>query len=100
MTTARRIAQEMGVELGGAVGYHVRYDRCTSSSTVIKVRRPLHVSASSLSFLYSNCYIKVVTDGILLREMQSDFLLTKYRYVTCGIHLSQAAFYIFTALWL
>jgi ATP-dependent helicase HrpA len=38
MTTARRIAQEMGVELGGAVGYHVRYDRCTSSSTVIKVR--------------------------------------------------------------
>jgi len=38
MTTARRIAQEMGVTLGGTVGYHVRYDRCTSSSTVIKVR--------------------------------------------------------------
>ncbi len=38
MTTARRIAQEMGVALGGTVGYHVRYDRCTSSSTVIKVR--------------------------------------------------------------
>jgi hypothetical protein len=38
MTTARRIAHEMGVELGGAVGYHVRYDKCTSSGTVIKVR--------------------------------------------------------------
>ncbi len=38
MTTARRIAHEMGVELGGPVGYHVRYDKCTSSCTVIKVR--------------------------------------------------------------
>ena len=38
MTTARRIAEEMGVELGGVVGYHVRYDKCASSSTVIKVR--------------------------------------------------------------
>ncbi len=87
MTTARRIAQEMGVELGGAVGYHVRHDRCTSSSTVIKVMPPLHVSASSLHSLYSNCCVKVVTDGILLREMQSDFLLTKYRYVTRDSHL-------------
>jgi HrpA-like RNA helicase len=26
--------------------------------------------------------LKVVTDGILLREMQSDFLLTKYRHVS------------------
>ena len=38
MTTARRIAQEMGVELGSTVGYHVRYDKCAGSSTVIKVR--------------------------------------------------------------
>jgi ATP-dependent RNA helicase DHX37/DHR1 len=57
MTTARRIAHELGVELGGTVGYHVRHDRCASSKTIIKV----------------------VTDGILLREMQSDFMLTKYR---------------------
>ena len=84
MTTARRIAQEMGVQLGGAVGYHVRYDRCTSSSTVIKVRAP-----SCCSMLVCRVCVtppKVVTDGILLREMQSDFLLTKYRHVPCMCH--------------
>jgi hypothetical protein len=26
--------------------------------------------------------LQVVTDGILLREMQSDFLLTKYRHAS------------------
>jgi HrpA-like RNA helicase len=78
MTTARRIAQEMGVTLGGTVGYHVRYDKCASSSTVIKVEAPWW---RMLRFAYFLMALKVVTDGILLREMQSDFLLTKYRRV-------------------
>ena len=85
MTTARRIAQEMGVELGGTVGYHVRYDKCTSSSTAIKVA-PVVVMLNSVIVLaiivmFHAClnHPKVVTDGILLREMQSDFMLTKYR---------------------
>ena len=50
MTTARRIAQEMGVELGGTVGYHVRYDKCTSSSTAIKVA-PMVVMVNSVIVL-------------------------------------------------
>ena len=104
MTTARRIAEEMGVELGGVVGYHVRYDKCASSSTVIKVRFcggsdgdgdgdggggvcvlvllllcRRRLCRTLLRLLLS----KVVTDGILLREMQSDFMLTKYRRVCC-----------------
>jgi hypothetical protein len=87
MTTARRIAQEMGVELGTTVGYHVRYDKCTSSSTAIKVA--LFGGDGELSDCTGKCsdvswltYLqrKVVTDGILLREMQSDFMLTKYRH--------------------
>jgi HrpA-like RNA helicase len=86
MTTARRIAQEMGVELGGAVGYHVRYDRCTSSSTVIKVRTRWWCLMGSSYLPCGGCSnstpLQVVTDGILLREMQSDFLLTKYRRVS------------------
>src|SRR5512143_3758854 len=53
---AARIAQELGGELGGLVGYKVRFTD--------KVR---HDTA-----------IKVMTDGILLAESQGDPLLSRY----------------------
>src|SRR5262250_912276 len=55
-TVAERIATELGTEIGTAVGYKVRF---TGKS-----------SASSL--------IKVMTDGILLAEMQRDRRLLRY----------------------
>ena len=36
VTVARRVAQERGVELGGEVGYAVRFEDRSSSMTVIK----------------------------------------------------------------
>ncbi len=55
-SVARRIAEELGVELGGAVGYKIRFrDRISPAS-----------------------YIKVMTDGILLAETQEDPLLARY----------------------
>jgi len=56
ISTARRVAEELGSKVGDLVGYQVRYDKKLSSST-------------SLKFM---------TDGILLREVQEDFLLRKY----------------------
>jgi ATP-dependent RNA helicase DHX37/DHR1 len=56
VSTARRVAEELGSKIGDLVGYQVRYDKKLSSS-------------SSLKFM---------TDGILLREVQEDFLLRKY----------------------
>ena len=54
--TAARIAQELSTELGGAVGYKIRFtDR---------------VSPRSL--------VKLMTDGILLAETQSDRMLAQY----------------------
>ena len=57
VSTATRVAEELGEKVGrGIVGYHVRYDRKVSDDT----------------------RVQFMTDGILLREVQEDFLLRKY----------------------
>jgi HrpA-like RNA helicase len=35
-SVARRVAEEMEVQLGEEVGYHVRFDKCCSNRTMIK----------------------------------------------------------------
>jgi HrpA-like RNA helicase len=55
-SVANRIAQELKTELGGVVGYKVRFNDKVSDVTCIKL----------------------MTDGILLAEIQSDPLLRKY----------------------
>jgi ATP-dependent helicase HrpA len=55
-SVAERIAEELGVELGGVVGYQVRFAD--------------HSSRDSL--------VKVMTDGILLAELQRDRNLRRY----------------------
>jgi len=53
---ARRVAEELQVPMGGAVGYQVRFTENVGDGT----------------------YIKFMTDGILLAEIQSDRWLSKY----------------------
>lgn len=55
-TVAQRIAEEMGVETGGLVGYQVRFTDRTQSGTLLKV----------------------MTDGILLAEIATDPELLRY----------------------
>lgn len=55
-TVASRIAEELGVELGTTVGYQIRFNDHSDESTAIKL----------------------MTDGILLAEIQHDPLLQKY----------------------
>jgi len=55
-TVARRIADELGQETGKAVGYKIRFKERTTR----------------------NAYIKIMTDGILLAETQSDRYLSAY----------------------
>ena len=50
MSVAARVAQEMNVKLGQEVGYSIRFEDCTSDSTVIKY----------------------MTDGMLLREFLTE----------------------------
>ena len=56
---ANRVSQEMGVEVGGAVGYTVRFDDCTSEKTICRF----------------------ITDGMLFRECLYDPLLSKYSVI-------------------
>ncbi len=55
-TVASRIAEELGESLGQSAGYKIRFDEKVSK----------------------DCYIKTMTDGILLAETQSDPFLNEY----------------------
>ncbi|XP_038894406.1 probable pre-mRNA-splicing factor ATP-dependent RNA helicase DEAH9 [Benincasa hispida] len=57
---ASRVAEEMGVKLGEEVGYTIRFEDLTN----LDVTR-----------------VKFLTDGVLLREMMDDPLLTKYSVI-------------------
>ena len=56
-SVAARIAQETGTRLGDLVGYQVRFDRRVAA----------------------RCRLKLMTDGILLAEIQADPSLREYR---------------------
>lgn len=56
MSVAARVAEEMGVRLGGEVGYAIRFEDKTSEKTVLKY----------------------MTDGMLLRELLTDPELSSY----------------------
>lgn len=56
MSVAARVAEEMGVRVGDAVGYSIRFEDCTSPKTVIKY----------------------MTDGMLLREFMTEPDLAGY----------------------
>ncbi|KAF8475013.1 P-loop containing nucleoside triphosphate hydrolase protein [Kalaharituber pfeilii] len=58
-TVAARVAEEMGVRLGEEVGYSIRFEDMTSPRTVVKY----------------------LTDGLLLREVLVDPLLTRYSVI-------------------
>lgn len=62
MTVAARVAAEVGCSLGSTVGYGIRFED-VGTPGVTKLR--------------------FCTDGLLLREMMDDPLLTQYRFVWC-----------------
>ncbi|EPS65444.1 hypothetical protein M569_09332, partial [Genlisea aurea] len=59
-SVAARVAEEIGVKLGEDVGYTIRFEDVTSNELT---------------------KIKFLTDGVLLREMMDDPLLSKYSVI-------------------
>lgn len=58
VSMAARVAHELSLS-SAVVSHQIRYDATTSSSTIIKF----------------------MTDGVLLREMATDFLLSRYSVI-------------------
>eukprot|EP01059_Diplonema_ambulator_P033190 TRINITY_DN681_c1_g1_i2.p1 TRINITY_DN681_c1_g1~~TRINITY_DN681_c1_g1_i2.p1 ORF type:complete len:667 (+),score=249.44 TRINITY_DN681_c1_g1_i2:124-2124(+) len=56
MSVAKRVAEEVGCELGDKVGYSIRFEDCTSEGTLVKY----------------------MTDGVLLRETMRDPEINQY----------------------
>lgn len=56
MSVAKRVSEEMNVELGQEVGYSIRFEDCTSEKTIVKY----------------------MTDGMLLREFMTEPDLASY----------------------
>lgn len=59
MSVAKRVADELDVELGDEVGYSIRFEDKTSPKTILKY----------------------MTDGMLLREAMNDHNLSKYSVI-------------------
>ncbi|XP_042379237.1 probable pre-mRNA-splicing factor ATP-dependent RNA helicase DEAH9 isoform X1 [Zingiber officinale] len=59
-SVASRVAEEMGVKIGEEVGYTIRFEDQTNPGVTM---------------------IKFLTDGVLIREMMDDPLLTKYSVI-------------------
>lgn len=59
MSVAKRVSEEVGCELGQAVGYAIRFEDCTTKETKIKY----------------------MTDGVLLRESLRDSELDQYNCI-------------------
>ena len=59
ISIAKRVSEELGVRLGEEVGYSIRFEDVTSEKTKIKY----------------------MTDGMLLRELLSDQVLSKYSVI-------------------
>jgi ATP-dependent helicase HrpA len=59
VSVADRIAEELGMAVGNGVGYQVRFNEKTSANT----------------------FLKLMTDGILLSEIQQDRFLNQYEVI-------------------
>ena len=59
VTVATRVAEELGTIIGHRVGYAIRFEECSSNAT----------------------RIRFITDGLLVREIMDDPLLSKYTVI-------------------
>lgn len=99
MSVAKRVSEEMGVELGQDVGYAIRFEDCTSEvdffilmyfmlllyvlvlidmNLLILEISSINVIHVGLVFFLQKTVIKYMTDGILLRESLRESDLDNY----------------------
>lgn len=77
-SVAARIAEELGLQVGNGVGYKVRFTDLSGQGQRRKAGSVEDGAGAAAKRHHPTPYIKVMTDGILLAETQSDRLLAHY----------------------
>ncbi|WP_199171403.1 ATP-dependent RNA helicase HrpA [Luteimonas rhizosphaerae] len=74
-TVARRVAEELQVPMGGAVGYQVRFNDNVSDATAIKFMTDGILLAEIASDRWLSAYDTIIIDEAHERSLNIDFLL-------------------------
>jgi ATP-dependent helicase HrpA len=75
MTVARRIADEFGQDLGDAVGYKIRFKDRTSPKAYLKIMTDGILLAETQTDRYLNAYDTIIVDEAHERSLNIDFVL-------------------------
>ncbi len=75
MTVARRIAEELGQDLGDAVGYKIRFKDRTSPKAYLKIMTDGILLAETQTDRYLNAYDTIIVDEAHERSLNIDFIL-------------------------
>ncbi|MDU0477871.1 ATP-dependent RNA helicase HrpA [Staphylococcus chromogenes] len=74
-TVAERIASELGQDIGESVGYAIRYDDRVSETTAVKLMTDGILLAEMQRDRYLNAYDTIIIDEAHERSLNIDFLL-------------------------
>jgi len=75
MAVARRIAEELGQDLGRAVGYKIRFKDRTSKDAYLKIMTDGILLAETQTDRYLNAYDTIIVDEAHERSLNIDFIL-------------------------
>ncbi|MFA6012799.1 MAG: ATP-dependent RNA helicase HrpA, partial [Desulfobacteraceae bacterium] len=75
LSVSARIAEELGQETGLAVGYQIRFQEKTSENTLIKVMTDGVLLAELQKDRYLNAYDTIIVDEAHERSLNIDFIL-------------------------
>jgi ATP-dependent helicase HrpA len=78
-SVAARVAEELGVELGSAVGYKIRFGDQTTDDTLVKVMTDGILLAETRSDRELRAYDTIIVDEAHERSLNIDFLLGSLR---------------------
>lgn len=74
VSVAKRVSEEMACKLGGKVGYAIRFEDCTSPSTIIKYMTDGVLLRESLNESDLDVYSAVIMDEAHERSLHTDVL--------------------------